>query len=313
MSGSRGRLGVAAVSILAVLAAAGPTWSMPGGGGGAGGGGMNSMPSQTGPAYDPAEEYRKGVEALQQGEFRDAARAFERVTDAAPDYADGHYLLGLARQGEDKLRPARRAFQTALRKDENHIGARAQLGVTLAKMGESEDAQEQLGVLKTRADACAQTCPEAADLAAAVSAVEAAIGQGPQAALEAPRGLELASAEAGDAAYVDAVALINDGRYEDAIVTLRAAEQAFGPHPDVLTYLGFANRKLGRYEDAERYYGLALAAAPEHRGATEYLGELRVEQGDLEEAGRLLARLDAMCDFGCAEADELRRWIAEAS
>jgi Tfp pilus assembly protein PilF len=73
--------------------------------------------------------------------------------------------------------------------------------------------------------------------------------------------------------------------------------------------LGFANRKLGRFEIAEDYYRQALASAPQHRGATEYYGELMVERGDISGAQQMLARLEAQCSFGCAEADELRRWI----
>lgn len=80
----------------------------------------------------------------------------------------------------------------------------------------------------------------------------------------------------------------------------------------MLTYLGFAHRKLRRYETAETYYRAALAAAPDHRGATEYYGELMAERGDFEGAERMLARLELGCDFGCAEADELRRWIEAA-
>ena len=39
-----------------------------------------------------------------------------------------------------------------------------------------------------------------------------------------------------------------------------ARATAFGAHPDILTYLGFANRKLGRFDVAEDYYRQALAA-----------------------------------------------------
>jgi Tfp pilus assembly protein PilF len=95
-----------------------------------------------------------------------------------------------------------------------------------------------------------------------------------------------------------------------AIESLEAAHRAFGPHPDVLTYLGFANRKLKRFDVAEDYYRAALAVAPEHRGATEYFGELKVERGDMVGARDMLARLDRICKFGCAEAEELRTWIA---
>jgi tetratricopeptide (TPR) repeat protein len=118
-----------------------------------------------------------------------------------------------------------------------------------------------------------------------------------------------ASAKAGDTAYLEAVGLINEHKYQQAIDALQQARTTFGAHPDVLTYLGFANRKLGRYDVAVSYYRQALAAAPNHKGATEYYGELMVERGDMIGAKRMLAKLDNLCTFGCAEADELRRWV----
>ena len=34
-----------------------------------------------------------------------------------------------------------------------------------------------------------------------------------------------------------------------------------------------------------------------------------VERGDIAGARKMLAKLENQCRFGCAEADELRRWI----
>ena len=87
------------------------------------------------------------------------------------------------------------------------------------------------------------------------------------------------------------------------------AALVFGPHPDILTYEGFANRKLGHYDTAIGFYSAALKLQPNHRGANEYLGEYYVEIGDLKRAKAQLAKLDAICKFGCEEAEELRRWI----
>lgn len=301
MAGSRAVLFSAAGA--AALLAIAPALAVPGNSAEAPG-----APSQTAPAYDAAAEYQRGIELLDAGSFADAEAAFDRVIFATPDNPDARYMKGVALAGQEKLLPARIAFESALHYDENHIAARRDLGVTLAKMGNTVRAEEELATLRARAESCAGTCAEAADITAAVDAVAAALG-GDQAALATDVQLALLDAAEGDLAYVGAVSLINEGRYEDAIAALRQAQAAFGPHPDILTYLGYANRKLHRYEDAERYYYAALAAAPEHRGATEYLGELRVEQGDLAEAERLLGRLETLCAFGCAEADELRRWI----
>ncbi|MCG8442241.1 MAG: tetratricopeptide repeat protein, partial [Caulobacterales bacterium] len=203
------------------------------------------------------------------------------------------------------------AFRRAVRADGDFILARRELALALVRRGRTEQAQEQLDELSARLTACAQTCEEAETLAAAVAAVETAMG-GEDSASRAGGAVRLASAEAGDAAYLGAFALVNEARYGEALAAMRTAALAFGPHPDVLTYRGFVNRKLGRLDRAEAYYQAALAIAPDHVGATEYYGELHVERGDLVAAAEQLARLDAICAFGCAEADELRRWIRDA-
>lgn len=276
---------------------------------GAGSGG-GSMPSASAPQYDPAEEYRNGVAALQASKYAEAKRAFDHVLSAAPKDANTHYLAGLARAGMGDNKGALKFFQKAVKYNDGLIPAHQQLGVTLAKLGDTAKAQAELDALSARAKNCGDACPEAADLRAAIAAITTAIGQGPQARIDTRPGLIFASADAGDRAYIDAVSLINEHRYEAAIASLQMAEKSFGAHPDILTYLGFANRKLGRFAIAEDYYRRALAAAPGHRGATEYYGELMVERGDLAGARRMLAHLDASCAFGCAEAEELRGWIA---
>jgi Tfp pilus assembly protein PilF len=113
----------------------------------------------------------------------------------------------------------------------------------------------------------------------------------------------------GDGAYVRAVSLINERRWDEALASLDKAEAAIGPHPDILTYKGYVWRHKGDWTRAEDYYQQALAMAPSHRGATEYYGELKVLEGDISGARAELAKLDAVCTFGCAEAEELRLWI----
>lgn len=97
-----------------------------------------------------------------------------------------------------------------------------------------------------------------------------------------------------------------------AIESLRASEAAFGPNANILNYLGFAHRKLKQYETARNYYTQALIIDPVHRGANEYLGELHLETGRIDLALAQLEKLRQLCGFGCAEEEELRRWIAQA-
>jgi Flp pilus assembly protein TadD len=289
---------------------AGAAWAS--GGGSMGGGGGSTMPSMSSPSYNPAEEYQKGIEALKGEKYKDAINHFNRVLEAAPKNSNTWMLLGMSKEGNGDMKGARSAYEHAVRYDDDNINAHRQLGVALAKLGETDKANAELALLQKKSAACGGSCPHASDLQSAIAAVQAAMGQGGAAPTPPHLGLLFGTAAGGDHAYVEAVALINAGRYEQALESLKASEMVFGPHPDILTYMGYANRKLHRYDQAEYYYTEALAVDPTHVGATEYYGELKVERGDLVAARKLLARLDDICTFGCSEAEELRTWIDKA-
>ena len=300
MAVSRSIILVAGVGLLfctGVFAA--PPSASPGGGG----------PSSSAPSYDPAAEYRKGVEALQAKQYKDARRDFDHVLEVAPTSPQANFLAGMSAAGLEDFKAARKYYEHAVKADKDNIDAHRELGITYLKLGDRPHAEAELAKLRAMQDQCGSSCPKSADLGNAVTALTAALGSPTQASLETTPSLIFTSTQAGDRAYLEAVSLINDGRYEEAIASLQASLKTFGPHPDILTYLGFANRKLHRYDVAESYYRAALAAAPGHRAATEYYGELMVERGDTKGARVMLARLEDGCAFGCAEADELRRWI----
>jgi tetratricopeptide (TPR) repeat protein len=249
------------------------------------------MPSISAPEYDPVQEYQRGTAALQAGKYRDAAEHFEHVTEAQPKVAAVWYMLGQAKSGSGDVRGAVHAYEKAVKLDPDPIDPHRDFAVALAKLKQKDRAGAELDVLKARA------------------AVEAALATSASAALTAPPSLLFASPSQGDASYVRAVSLINERRYDEALAALTQAQQAFGPHPDILTYQGYVWRKLGHLDRAESFYRAALEVAPTHRGATEYYGELKVIRGDTAGAKVMLARLETQCRFGCAEAEELRRWI----
>jgi len=320
MTKERMRWAALAVSLAALGAT--PFHALASGGGMSGGGG-GSMPSMDAPGYDPVVEYRKGIEALKAGKYRDADHDFDHVLSVAPDNPDVLYLQGLAKGAGGDLKGSERAFEKALRLKPDNIRARRESATTLIQLGQPDKAQAQLDILKKRMDACGDTCPDAADLKSAVMAVQTAMAPPPAAtpgaagappaadapATKAPASLLFSDPASGDRSYVQAVHLINEKRYADALVELHHASDVFGPHPDVLTYTGYTYRKMGDYDRAERYYKEALKIAPNHVGATEYYGELMVERGDIHGARRMLAKLDRICSFGCVEAEDLRRWI----
>lgn len=274
------------------------------------GGSMSSAPSVSAPTFNPAAEYQKGLEALKTHRYADAKRSFLKVYDVAPKDATINAVLGMSLMGLEDYKGAQKYLEKAVRLDAKSIVSHEQLGITYAKLGERDKAEAELATLKQLQTACGTNCADAGALTEAITSISGALGQ-PAAMIQGPGELLFANTGEADTAYLEAVSLIHEHRYADAITSLHTALDVFGAHPDILTYLGFANRKLGNYDLAEDYYRQALAAAPHHRGATEYYGELLVERHNLKGARAMLARLDQICTFGCAEADELRQWIKD--
>lgn len=304
-------LRAAIVGASLAMLAGGLAFASGGGGGGMSAGAGPSLPSASGPAYDPAVEYAKAIAALKANNFKDAVRAANHLTDAVPKNPDGWKVLGVATAGANDWKGSRRAYEKMLKLSPDDASAHAGLGLALANLKDPK-AQTEADWLKAKADACADTCPDAARLKEFNDTIQAAINPAagaPKPSAMLDRSRLFGGAKTGDAAYVQAVGLINDRRYDEALTALAKAQAAFGPHPDILTYEGYAWRKKGDYARAEAFYRQALAIAPNHIGATEYYGELKVAKGDMAGARLMLARLDRICAYGCADAEELRRWI----
>lgn len=291
------------VAAVAVCVFSGPGFAAGGGGGG------SSLPSATGPSYDPVIEYQAGLKFLQAGDFQKAERAFKRVVSVAKTDANSHYLLGISHLEQAEWKPAVRALRNAVRLNPDLHDARSRLGAAYIQLGDIEKADEQLAELAAAKTACAGSCAASADIDAALARIEAA-----KTSPESEPGdvsaygeaLQLASA---DGSYLSAVRRINLGDFDGAKAELQAVLTAVGPNPDVLTYLGFANRKQGHFETALSFYTAALSVDPGHLNAREYLGEYYVERGDLGAARAQLSRIDALCPFGCSQSIELEKWI----
>jgi tetratricopeptide (TPR) repeat protein len=304
--------GIGLVAVPAMTHASGGG-GMGGGGmpsGGGGGGGMSGMGGMDQPEYDPAAEYQKGTADLQAGRYKNAVTDFQHVVDSTPRAANAWLYLGMSKSGSGDEKGAEKAYEKSVKLDDTSVQAHRELALSLVKLKQTDKANAELAVLKSKAATCAGACPDAADLKAAIDAVTAAMGSStPSAANDVASHLSLATPQAGDGAYVRAVSLINEHRWDDALASLDQAETAIGPHPDILTYKGYVWRHKGDWAKAESFYHQALAIDPNHRGATEYYGELKVLEGDMAGAKALLAKLDTACSFGCAEAEELRHWI----
>lgn len=275
-------------------------------GGGGGGGGSFSSPSQSAPAIDPVEKFQEGLAALKIGENRKAEKAFRKVLKVARKHPSANYLLGVSLFEQAKYKKARKPLEKSLKYDYSLVLARGYLAAAYQRTKKSDKAEAQ----KQKLLEIQQACGDCENKTSIETALKIANDVNSTAATTS---LFELNSSAGDAHYLAAVGKINSGDYDSALALLKESAQVFGPHPDILTYQGFVNRKLGNYTKALSFYRTALAIQPEHRGANEYLGEYYVETGQMALAKIQLKKLESICDFGCEEAEELRRWISAAS
>ena len=105
---------------------------------------------------------------------------------------------------------------------------------------------------------------------------------------------------------IEARASIKAEKYNQAIQQLQAVNETNSA--DWNNLLGYSLRKKQPPDlaGAEKYYQSALKIDPEHRGALEYYGKLKLINDDLPGAEALLARLDKACTFGCEEYSDLK-------
>ncbi len=286
----------------------------------AAGSGGGSLPQQSRPQINPEQSYRDGVAALSAGDYKTAEKKFGEVLSVSRKHTEANYYMGLAKVGRGKHKASVRYFERAIKYRADFIEAREQLALVFITLEKTDDAQEQLGAIREIGENCTdETCDGAyrERIGVAIATLEAALGAGegdtvsfipnsaPQFAM-----LALAPRAVGAERYGDAVKLINQQRFTEAISDLYRAQAIIGPHPDILNYLGFAHRKLEKFDQAQDYYAAALELDPDHLGATEYLGELYLELGKIKKARRQLAKLDQLCAFGCAQYEDLARLIA---
>jgi len=101
-----------------------------------------------------------------------------------------------------------------------------------------------------------------------------------------------------------------DGKYAEALATLRAAANPADPR--IETMIGFSLRKLGRLDEAMAFYQRVLAAYPDRTTTRQYLGEAFLQMGEPAKAKEQLAEIAKRCGRACEDyqllADEIAKF-----
>lgn len=102
--------------------------------------------------------------------------------------------------------------------------------------------------------------------------------------------------------------LAKNGQYERALGYLNLARKK---DERVLTYIGFATRKLGNVDDALPLYREALAVNPDYVVARAYLGEAFLTRGERDKARGELNEIAQRCGVTCPAYVDLQGHIAD--
>src|SRR5262245_37573677 len=100
-----------------------------------------------------------------------------------------------------------------------------------------------------------------------------------------------------------------DGKYTEALATLRAAANPADPR--IETMIGFSLRKLGRLDEALVSYQRVLAAYPERTTTRQYMGEAFLQMGEPAKAKEQLAEIAKRCGTACEDYQLLAEAIAK--
>lgn len=101
-------------------------------------------------ALDAQEWFEKGNELSQQGQFKEAIKAYQKSIEQNPKSPVAHYNLGIAHKNLQEFEKAISAFKKTLELEPFHIDARVSLGNVYNRLNQWEDAIGQLNIVVHR-------------------------------------------------------------------------------------------------------------------------------------------------------------------
>ncbi len=111
--------------------------------------------------------------------------------------------------------------------------------------------------------------------------------------------------------YDAAAKLVKAEQYDQAIQKLKALLREHPGHANAWNALGFSQRMVGDLDAAATAYSNALTITPNHNGALNYMGQMFVQTGRIEEARELLVKLETACGPECEDYKQLRRAVED--
>ncbi len=102
-------------------------------------------------------------------------------------------------------------------------------------------------------------------------------------------------ARSSDSDYADGMEAWDKEDWPAVIAAMKKVVARRPHHDNAWSRLGYAYRKTGDYDSSLAAYDKALTRNPRNRAALEYLGEAYLDLGRIDDARKMLGRLDEEC------------------
>lgn len=145
------------------------------------------------------------------------------------------------------------------------------------------------------------------------AAIGAVFGAGLLASVSAVNMASAMSFSADGPTLEDIQKAIDTNMLDMAIKDLKGFLTANPKSADGWNLLGYSYRMDGKLDLSWDSYERALTLDPDHLGALEYLGELYITQGNMDQANAQLHKLMVLCPSGCEAFDTLKKSIDGAN
>ena len=223
------------------------------------------------------ESFLLGRQHFERGDDVGAIRAFRRIVDAHPRFADVHYMIGVAHERQDELEEAQSAFEHALAINPGYSEAILALAGVYERRGLFEQTrrlmdrsagQPQRNEGDDRVDAT--TRAKLANLHAAIGDAYAEVGDWRESTEAYRKALDRAPGF-HDIRYRLGIALREAGLPSQAIGEFQRILRASPDYLEARVQLGLTFYSLGRIDRAREEWDAVLGVDPERADATMYL------------------------------------------
>ncbi len=227
-------------------------------------------------AQQKTEYFQKGEQLYEDGNYKEARDAYQKILEIDADDVEANFQLGLVMEAIQDWRSAARLYQRVLELDERHIKARI-------KIGQFYLISKAFSNALTEAEKALSFAPDNADALAFMGTLKLQQGDIPAARMNAEKALANEPENPG-AVVLMSTLLVKEDKADEAISLLSEAISRYPKDARLKTVLASVYASQGENEQAITLVEELIRTRPESLASRLNLASLYVSMNQLDEA-----------------------------